>query len=91
MPLFTWVVMDIIFVFFVSLAILKYLLNRDSKGLKLMIGGGLFLLIEMGISFLNWQNYGLMNIYNIINNSLFLIASILVILGCIKLIIEFFE
>jgi signal transduction histidine kinase len=91
MSLFTYNTIDVVFVFFISVAALRYFLNKESKGLKLIVDGGLILLMQIFFSNINWDWLNLSNVYGWFSVALYVISIIFVVIGTIKLILESFQ
>lgn len=83
--------LDAALVFFIAIFAFKYtsLKDKESKGLKWMIIGGLFLLVGTIFYLPNWLAVGLnLSGFDIVVP---LIAFIIIVIGFIKLISELFE
>ena len=88
----TWQ-MDATLLIFVSMAFIKYVIFKDkeSTGIKLIVLSGLLLLIDSTFQTLPWTVYGINNIYQTLSIILDAGASILAIIGSIKLALELFK
>jgi len=84
--------MDATLILFIAIVFCKYVIFKDkeSKGLRFIIAGGLFLLIEIISSTVNWSLAGI-GFSLLVSFMLTVIALILVVLGSIKIILELFE
>jgi len=92
MSLFESSAMDATLLVLLGLIVLKTIFkDKNSIGLKLLLVGGLFLLIETSITSLDWSYLGLMAIRPLIGLVLAVIGAVFVAIACLKLIFESFS